>query len=131
VPLGTDKRHVAEAMLRKLVREREEESLGLLARRPLRDSARRPIAEHLEDYLADLKGRRRSPKHIAFTRNRIMRLCKACGWVRLGEVNSDGFNRWRANQTQLGPKTLNEYLGHISAFLSWLLRNGRISLHPL
>ena len=31
VPLGTDLKHVAEAKLRKLVREKEEELAGLLA----------------------------------------------------------------------------------------------------
>lgn len=44
--------------------------------------------------------------------------------------SSDAFNRWRAAQT-LAPKTCNEFLGHISAFLTWLQKNGHLAHHPL
>ena len=31
----------------------------------------------------------------------------------------------------MGPKTLNEYLGHASAFVTWMVRQGRLPLNPL
>jgi integrase len=74
---------------------------------------------------------RRSRKHLAFTRNRITRLCEECGWRFLREITSDGFNRWRAAQKSLGPKTCNEYSGHIAGFLTWLLKNGHLTRDPL
>ncbi len=39
VPLHTDKKHVAEATLNRLLREKEDELAGLLAPKPLRDAA--------------------------------------------------------------------------------------------
>ena len=106
VPLRTDKKHVARAKLDSLILEQEEELAGLLAPRPLRDAAGKPIFEHLENHVADLTALQRSSKHLAFTRNRITRLCEACGWRFLRDITSDGFNQWRARQT-IGPKTCN------------------------
>ncbi len=130
VSLGTQKKHVAQAILKKLVREKEEELAGLLAPKALRDAAQKPIADHLADYVADLTAMQRSRKHLAYTRNRIGRLCEECGWQLLRDISSDAFNRWRALQT-IGPKTCNEYLGHVSAFLTWLQKHGHLTHHPL
>ena len=126
VALRTDKRHVAVARLDRRIREEEDEMEGLRAPKPLRDAALTPIVEHLDEYVAHLRSLSRTRKHLAFTRNRILRLCEACGWRLLRDISSDGFSRWAAAQTAIGPKTRNEYLGHVSAFLTWLERNGRI-----
>ena len=132
VALKTPFRHVAEAKLNAIYREKEEELAGLIAPKPMRDAARIPISAHLADHLADLTALKRSPKHIAFTRNRITRLCEQCGWKLLRDVTADGFMRWRSAQgDKLSPKTLNEYLGHLSAFMTWLGRKGHMALHPL
>jgi integrase len=126
VPLRTDKKHVAVARLDRIKKEAEEEQEGLIKPKQQRDSVRRPIAEHLAEYVAHLRSLSRTRKHLAFTKNRILRLCEDCGWRLLRDISSDGFNRWAAAQTAIGPKTRNEYLGHLSGFLTWLERNGRI-----
>jgi integrase len=131
VALKTDKKHVALAKLERRIREEEEEQVGLIDPKRLRDSARIPIADHLAEYVAHLRSLSRSRKHLAFTKNRILRLCEACGWRLLRDISPDGYNRWAAAQTAIGPKTRNEYLGHISAFLTWLEKNGRIVHHCL
>ena len=131
VPLHTDKRYIAETKLHRLIREKEEELAGLLAPKPLRDGVQKPIQEHLADYVADLAAQRRSKKHVALAKNRISRLCGQCGWEMLSDISSDDFNRWRAAQVKLGPKTCNEYLGLASAFLTWLERNQRLAYNPL
>ena len=131
VALRTDKKHVAKAKLDRIIREKEEELEGLLAPKALRDGAQKPVAEHLADYVAHLSALARTRKHIAFTRNRILRMCEACGWRLLRDITADGFDHWRASQAILGPKTCNEYLGHFSAFLAWLEKNGRIAHNAL
>ena len=108
IPLETDKKHVAEAKLNKLIREEEEGLAGLLAPKALRDGAQQPIAEHLADYVAHLSALSRTRKHLAFTRNRILRVCKACDWRLPRDITADGFDHWRAAQTLIGPKTCNE-----------------------
>jgi integrase len=124
--LKTDKKHVAIAKLDRLVRTREEELAGLLPPKPLRDGALKPIVEHLVEHLAYLKSQGVTRKHLALTRNRILRLCGACSWRLLRDISADGFSGWAAKQTALGPKTRNAYLSHISGFLTWLESNGRI-----
>ena len=126
VALKTGKKHVAQAKLERRIREEEEEQVGIIAPKRLRDAAGRPIEEHLAEYVAYLRSLSRTRKHLAFTKNRILRLCASCVWRMLPDISSDGFNRWAAAQTVIGPKTRNEYLGHISAFLTWLEKNGRI-----
>ncbi|MDD3181120.1 MAG: site-specific integrase [Opitutaceae bacterium] len=129
--MHTENKEVAESKLRKLVREQEDELNGLATPKSLREAAQRPITAQLAEYVADLAAQGRSKKHVALARNRVLRLCEQCGWVKLGDVTSDSFNAWRASQTELGPKTCNEYLGLASAFLNWLKRNQRLAFNPL
>jgi integrase len=131
VSTGTDKKHVAVAKLDRIIREKEEELAGLLAPKALRDAARRPIAEHLADHVAHLAALSRTLKHLAYTKNRILRVCEACGWKLLRDITADGFDHWRAGQSSLGPNTCNKYLAHLSGFLRWLENSGRIAQNAL
>ncbi len=130
VPLHTDKRHVAEAELRQTVKELEEEKLGLIKPRALRDATRRPLSEHLADFIADISARGRCRKHLSNTKNRLQRLFAECNWIFLKEISPDSFNKWRARQA-FSPKTANEYLGHANALFNWMERNGRLERNPL
>jgi len=87
------------------------------------------VSTHRE--IANLAALKRSPKHVAFTRNRITRICQQCGWKLLRDITADGFTRWRAAQGEQSPKTLNEYYGQLSAFFTWLERKGHLTHHPL
>ncbi|RXK55095.1 site-specific integrase [Oleiharenicola lentus] len=130
VGLRVEQKELAVANLQKLVREKEQELLGWLPPKPLRDAALSPIAEHLAEYVADLAAQGSSKKHVALSRNRVQRLCHECGWRLLRDITPDGFTRWRARQS-FAPKTCNEYLGLTSAFLNWMENAGRIAKNPL
>jgi len=130
VPLHTDKRHVAEAELRSLVKELEEEKLGLIKPRALRDAVSRPLTDHLSDFIADITARGRNWKHLSNTKNRLNRLFQECGWQFISHVSADTFTQWRARQT-FSPKTANEYLGHANALFNWMERNERLGRNPL
>lgn len=95
VALKTPFRHVAEEKLKKIHREEEEELAGLIAPKPLRNAAERPLAEHLADFLADLEARGRCKSHVAHTRQRLPRLFRECNWHLLRDVSADGFTSWR------------------------------------
>jgi integrase len=131
IALNTPYRHVAEANLRRIVREMEEEASGLVTPKPLREAAQKPLGEHLEAFMADISARGRCKKHLQHTRNRLIRLFEAMGWRRLCDITADGFARWRSEQVALSAKTRNEYLGHATALLNWCVRNGRLGLNPL
>lgn len=130
VPLHTHIKHVAEARLKTLVQEREEEAAGIARPKPLLEAAKRPLSEHLAEYVADLEAQGCSKKYVALARNRTQRLCDTCGWEKIADVCADDFARWRSKQS-CSAKTSNEYLGLASAFLNWLERNGRAAFNPL
>ena len=128
VPLKTTNKEVAEAKARVIVEEKEKELAGLLDPKPLRDAAKKPIAEHLADYVADLQARGNGKDHIVHTRQRMRRLIADCHWQLLHDVSADSFAKWlRGQQAQRSAKTLNEYLGHLKAFFNWLERQDRIA----
>jgi integrase len=130
VPLHTDKRHVAEAELRQVVKELEEEKLGLIKPKALRDATKIPLLEHLTDFIADITARGRCQNHISHTKSRLQKLFAECNWIFLKDISPDSFNKWRARQT-FSPKTANEYLGHANALFNWMERNERLERNPL
>jgi integrase len=89
------------------------------------------LLEHVVAFIADLRVRMRSDSHIKHLETRIKRLFVDCKWERLRDVSADSFQRWRANQKNFSPKTLNEYLNAASSLFSWMERNDRVESNPL
>jgi hypothetical protein len=58
--LGVTDKQVAEKLARGFIQEKEREAAGILEPRVIRDAAKKPLKEHLEDYVADLQRRGRS-----------------------------------------------------------------------
>lgn len=131
VPLRTSDRQTAQKRLKEIIAEKERERAGVLAPRAQRVAAQRPLREHLEDFLGDLGVRGRSAKHIEVITARIRRIMEECAWRSIGDIDPNGFLRWRSAQQRSSPKTLNEYLNAFSSFLNWMVRQGRIANNPL
>jgi integrase len=130
IPLRTSKKHHAEEILKRHVEGLEDELLGFGKPRAMRDAAALPIGDMLTSYQSELVARGRGEKHANATFHGIERVCAECGWKRLGDVTAEGFGKWRARQ-DMAPKTSNEYLAMLSAFFTWLERNGRWQTNPL
>ncbi|MFH1499913.1 MAG: site-specific integrase [Verrucomicrobiota bacterium] len=124
IPLGVPQKHLAQAKLKQIVDEKEAQLLGIGIPKPLRESAALSVSVLVEEYREEIAARGRGKKHATAAVNAILRVCKDCTWMRLGDMTSDGFNRWRTRQT-MAPKTSNEYLAYLSAFFVWLDRNQR------
>ena len=60
LPLHTTDKQQAQQKLLLAVREREKELAGLSGRKPWREAAQSPLLNHLADFLADLRARKRS-----------------------------------------------------------------------
>lgn len=131
VPLKVEQKDIAEAKLRNLVREREEEMAGLLGPRAMREAARRPLTDHCAEFVADLMARNRSRSHLVHVECRLERLLKECRWRIVADVTAESLSQWRTRQTDLSTKTLNEYLSHASALINWMVRQGRFTSNPL
>jgi integrase len=85
----------------------------------------------LNDYLDDLRARKRSESHLKHLEARIKRLFIECRWEHLRDVSGDSFQLWRANQKELAQKTLHEYQNAASALFMWMERNDRLESNPL
>jgi len=131
VALGTADKQIAEKRLSEIVKEKEREKAGLIAPKLERDAARKPLDDHLMDFIADLVRLGRSKVYVRHTRTRFRNMAKACNWVLPKDVTADCFVHWRSQQCALSPKTLNDYLNTANAFLNWMVRQGRIGCNPL
>ena len=131
--LGVTDKQVAEKKAREFVQEKEREAAGIVEPQVVRDAAKKPLTEHLEDYVADLERRGRSGgggRGARLLKGRIVRLMDACGWKVSGQVTADSFTAWRG-QSQWSGRTLNHYLQGMVSFLNWMERVGRVKTNPL
>jgi len=113
-----------------MLREFEMEAAGIPGHGPARVAASKPLAEHLAAFLEDVKGRGRRPNTLANYRKVIGKLCERCGWVTLADVTAQSFASWRV-RSGLTPKFLNDQLGSMRTFLTWMQRNRLILADPL
>jgi len=117
-----------------LLNEWEAEDAGVLPPKSLRNAAKAPLEQHLRMYLADLEKRGktgRNNKSLVQTRNRITRLCKENGWIRVADVTPGSLIQWRNQVAEMAPRTLNHYLSDMVTFLNWMKRTGLIPFNPL
>jgi len=130
VSLGTSDKQVAEKRRAELVAEKEREREGIIAPKRMREAAKQPILNHVDEFEADLKARGRAPKYITNLGMRIRKLVEDCVWKQLHEITADSFVAWRSRQ-KFSAKTLLEYQNAMSGFLYWLRQNRRITDNPL
>ncbi len=130
VPLHVSDKQVAQEKLRQLVQEREKELHGLIPAKAMRDAAQASLAQHLKDFIADLKAKGRNHQYIAEFENRLELLMEQCAWRSLPDVTADSFVKWRAERKKAA-KTLNEYLASVTGFMNWMTKQGRVAVNPL
>ena len=132
VSLRTSDKQVADKNAREFLQLRQLEAAGLIPNEAARNAGKTPLPQHLADYLADLKARGKTQKHIEVTEARISKLLNDCYWKVIGDVDVDGFITWRnENAKQLAAKTLNEYLSSAISLLNWMQKVGRTNTNPL
>ncbi len=131
VSLRTHIKEIAEEKAKQLMLEQERDLLGIGPPKTVREAAKNPLGDHLEDFINDLYARDRSKSHVLHTKYRLQRLIAECRWKLLRDVSAEKFTSWRAGQSKLSPKTRNEYLGHANAFFNWAVRQGRRDHNPL
>ena len=92
--LGATDKQVADKKAREFVQEQEREAAGILEPQILRDSAKKPLKDHLDDYVADLERRGRcgrGGRGARLLQGRIVRLMDDCGWKVPIQVTPDSF----------------------------------------
>ena len=130
VSLGTTDKQVAEKKRAELLREKEHEKAGLIPAKAVRNSARRKLARHIQDFVGDLRSQRRNHRYIGSVEYHLTELAEKCEWTFPQDVSADSFIVWRNAQSKAA-KTLNEYLTSAKGFCTWLVAQGRIPVNPL
>ena len=132
--LGTTDKQCADKRATEFLQEIQRENDGILDAKPIREAARTPLRQHLKDFLADMERRGKAGRGGRDGRllgGRIGRLLDACSWNLPASVSADSFVRWRSQQVEHGPRTLNHYLEGAVCLLNWMERSGRIKFNPL
>src|SRR5690606_493001 len=70
VSLEPSDKRVADQKLQALIRQAEQEFAGIVAPKPLIEAAKRPMVDHLREYIADLRARGLSRQYIVRVENR-------------------------------------------------------------
>lgn len=81
--LGVTDKQVAEKKAQEFIQEQEREAAGILEPKVIRTAAMRPLAAHLEDYVADLEKRNRAGRGGRGARQlkmRVTTLLNECNW---------------------------------------------------
>jgi integrase len=131
VSLRTSDKQVAEKERSERLRLLLHERAGYIPPKATRDAAQRKLADHLQDFLGDMRRRGKSEKYLANLEFRNGKLISDCGWNMVRDVSADSFQGWLRGQPGLKDKTANDYLEAARCFFNWLVKLGRALSNPL
>ncbi|NRB76071.1 MAG: tyrosine-type recombinase/integrase [Verrucomicrobiales bacterium] len=131
VALGVTDKQVAQAKLRDIVRKKERIAAGLERSETSEETLNAPISETLDRWISDLHAKGRTTHYVGIMEKMNLALFRANGWECVSDINARDFLKWRADNQDKAPKTLNEYLNACRGFLNWLVRIGDIEGNPL
>ncbi len=100
---------------------------------PAAEHGKRPLAEHLADFSADLKAKGCTGKQVLLKIGRIRRLLDGCGFIRMADLDAARVQSYLADLRAAGRsiQTSNYYLREVRALCLWLVRNRRMTINPL
>jgi len=92
-----------------------------------------PARPCLEAYLADLRRRNRSEKHVTGVRRSVERLLDSLNLELLDQISVQTVQTFlhELHTEGLAPRSLNKYRAHLSAWLGWAADRGQISENPV
>ncbi len=143
IALETTDEQTAWEKVRLEFRRRKERSLGITDDRL--EQAGRPIAEHLDEWLAGVAAGDVGPSRVSLLRSRVEWLIMAAKWQRITDIKKSsceaalaklmrtpGRGKGSAGKGRgASPATRNHYLSHARQFCAWLAADGRLTMNPL
>jgi integrase len=89
--------------------------------------ARRPIGEHIDEFIASMEVARRNEQHISQTRLYVTRLCELARVERLADLTPSGMTAALGKLREQGfaTRTVQAYATAVKAFSKWAWRDGR------
>ncbi len=121
----------SQQKLNELVRKAELGKAGLID--PHEQHARTPLADHLDQFIADLRHRGRSVAHVDLIDARVRSLLGKCKAKFIGDLSASKVQAILASlQSEgLSQQTVNHYLKAIKQFSRWLVRDRRTAVDVL
>jgi site-specific recombinase XerC len=100
---------------------------------PLDAHAKRPLAEHAEDFRRYLQAKGNTADYVDRTTFRLTALLDGCRFVLVGDVQPSAVLSFLVDLRVGGKglKTANDYLAAVKGFTRWLWRDKRTALDPL
>ncbi len=99
------------------------------------DHAKRPISEHVADYVASLRNDNLDADRLRISEWTMKKLVALGGWKKLADITVDsveGFvNGLRVKGKPATASYRNKYITRAKAFVRWLLDRGRLGTHTL
>ena len=94
---------------------------------------RRPLSEHLEVYLQQLRDAGRADHTMGDKRNVLPLVFKEIGATRLTDLSAEAVGRFLGRQRESGkaPRSVNHYREIVRAFALWCARTGRLPSNAL
>ena len=131
----TTDRRAAERILAKHVADSALRREGVIDARQDRfsDENRKPLTEHVADYLAHCRRAEQAEKHVLEKVRHLDRMLTGTGATRIAELTADALERHLHGMAEahLSARTVNFARQIAVAFLAWAKRTGRVASNPL
>jgi len=90
------------------------------------------IADYFDDFELHLKSKMVTSRHISETISKIWRVCFACRFVKMTDLNADVFLRWLQEHTAdgMGARTRNSYREPMNTYCNWAVSKGFMHYNP-
>ncbi len=100
---------------------------------PAEEHAKRPLAEHAEDYRRYLTAKGNTPEYVAKMHFRLTAVLDGCRFFKIGDVQPSAVVEYLGVLRGEGKsvKTANDYLAAVKGFTRWLWRDKRAVLDAL
>lgn len=105
----------------------------------------RPLAEHVADWITELRQVGRDEVYVGLCECRMSRLIAECKWETFKQLTADSFIVWRqtatstvgtahkkgSNVKSMAPRTQNHYVETVRAFANWAIKRKRLEANPV
>ncbi len=128
--LHSDKQ-ASRAALDQMIRSAERCAEGL--EDPHADQRRRPLDEHIEDYLEHCRHQRQASRHVQMKETQLKRFTNGSGATRIDELTLDAAERVLQGLVRGGvsARTHNHHRATLVAFMNWAVGANRVGSHTL
>ncbi len=123
---GFKDKTATQQLAAKLEKESELAQAGIVDK--YKEHRKRPLAEHLSDFLSSLQAKGNTPEYCNLTHYRAERICNGCKFLYWADISASDVQLHIAdlrNSGEISQKTSNYYLQAVKQFCNWMLKDKR------